>query len=520
VPGPSHSTAELDALLSAAAGDGPERPALAGGDLRLTYGELDAAVERVRHRLDRLAAADDGGAGLAGARVAVIAPNVPALVIGMFAAWRAGAVAVPLSARLREYELSRALEDAEAEAAVAVATHRGYSFADVLGALLAGLPALRGCLFVGEAGAVEREIVRDGRVQRPQRLSPRIAGILYTSGSTGVPKGALVEHSSLLRTAHAMADLLALTSADRTALPIPASHAFGLGCLLAGVARRGETVLLDSGISPGPLLDAVAGHGATVVHGSPPVFAGLVKAGPAALAGVRGGFVAGTSTPPGLLEALDAAHVRILNMFGMTELGAAACCRAEDPPAARYGTVGRPLPGYTFRTAGAGVDDPSVGELQVRGPHVTPGYHGRPELTAEAFDGGWFRTGDVGRIDAHGRIRVVGRLKDVVHVGGFSVFPAEVETFLLTHPAVAQAAVVGAPHPTLGEALKAFVVAREGGRLDPPALLRFARARIAGYKVPYGIEVVSEIPVLPSGKPDRAALRRRVEGSPLAPGRR
>ena len=507
----------LGSLLAAAAGPHPGRPALARAGGRLTYGELDAAAERLRHGLERLAAGSERGTGIAGSRIAVIAPNAPALVVGMFAAWRAGAVAVPLSARVREYELARTLEDAEVEAAIAVTAHRGYSFAGVLEDLLPSLPRLRACLFVDAAGAVERHAAREVRPPRPEPLAPEIAAILYTSGSTGVPKGALVRQESLLATARAMADVLALTPGDRTALPVPASHAFGLGCVLAAVATAGLTVLVDSGISREPLLAAVRDHAATVVHGSPSVFAALIVDAEERLAGVRTGFVAGAPTPPGLLEALDAAQVRILNLFGMTELGAAASCRLDDPPAARYETVGRALPGFEFRVAGP---DRSTGELQVRGPHVTPGYHRHPDLTAEAFDRGWFRTGDAGRIDAEGRIRIVGRVKDVVNVGGFNVFPAEVETFLLTHPAVAQAAVVGVPHPALGEALKAFVVARQGTELDAPDVVRFARAGIAGYKVPYAVEIVREMPVLPSGKPDRAALRDRDAGSPPTAGRR
>jgi acyl-CoA synthetase (AMP-forming)/AMP-acid ligase II len=140
---------------------------------------------------------------------------------------------------------------------------------------------------------------------------------------------------------------------------------------------------------------------------------------------------------------------------------------------------------------------------------VTPGYLGRPEQTAEAFDGDWFRTGDLGSIDADGYIRIEGRAKEVVHVGGFNVFPAEVEAFFLTHPGVAQVAVVGVPHERMGEALAAYVVPRPGAQLEPAELLRFARPRIAGYKLPYAIRVVAELPLLASGKPDRVALLAR-----------
>jgi acyl-CoA synthetase (AMP-forming)/AMP-acid ligase II len=164
----------------------------------------------------------------------------------------------------------------------------------------------------------------------------------------------------------------------------------------------------------------------------------------------------------------------------------------------RHQTAGRPLPGYELRS----VD----GELQVRGPHVTAGYHDEPELTAAAFDGPWFRTGDLGHVDERGCLRVTGRAKDVVLVGGFSVAPAEVESVLMTHPDVAGVVVVGVPHRRLGTALKAFVAPAGSRRPEAGALLRFARPRIAGYKLPYAIEIVDELPRLASGKPDRAAL--------------
>jgi acyl-CoA synthetase (AMP-forming)/AMP-acid ligase II len=212
---------------------------------------------------------------------------------------------------------------------------------------------------------------------------------------------------------------------------------------------------------------------------------------------VRTGFVAGATSPRELLERLDAVGMRILNLYGLTETGAITACVADDPPEARFTTVGRPLPGYDVRI--------EEGELHVRGPHVTPGYFRRPEETEAAFIDGWFRTGDLVEVE-DGYIRIAGRAKELVHVGGFNVFPAEVENVLLTHPEVVQAVVVGAPDERMGEVLRAFVVARPGSELVPAGLLAFARSKIAGYKLPYEISILPELPLLPSGKPDRRAL--------------
>jgi acyl-CoA synthetase (AMP-forming)/AMP-acid ligase II len=290
-----------------------------------------------------------------------------------------------------------------------------------------------------------------------------------------------------------------------TALIVPASHAFGLGCLLAALAAGSGCALVKAGFSLGPLRDAIQASGAAVLHGSPALFSRLLATEPDAIAPIRTGFVAGAHCPPVVLERLDESGARILNVFGMTEMGAACACSLEDPPEVRHETVGRPLPGFELRVAEReGPDEP--GELQVRGPHVTPGYLGRPDETAAAFDGEWFRTGDLGTIDRAGNVRIVGRAKEVVHVAGFNVFPAEVEAFLLTHPAVLQAVVVGVPHERMGEVLAAYVIPRPGSELEPGELLRFARPRIAGYKLPYAITVVEELPLLASGKPDRVAL--------------
>jgi fatty-acyl-CoA synthase len=151
------------------------------------------------------------------------------------------------------------------------------------------------------------------------------------------------------------------------------------------------------------------------------------------------------------------------------------------------------------------------GELEIRGPYVTPGYYRNRDETARAFSDGWFRTGDIGSLDSGNHLHISGRIKEAIQVAGLSVFPAEVEGFLVTHPDVVEAAVVGVPHDTMGEALRAFVVPRHGSGLAPPDLLRFARANIAGYKIPYAIHLVPELPHLPSGKADRSALARLAD---------
>jgi HIP---CoA ligase len=503
--------ARIDALLSQAAQRHPDRLALTSDDGSLEYRELNRAADRLVRRIVQSASARPGAAtaDLRGARIAIIAPNTPALVVALFAASWLEAVAVPLHARLREHEVRTILEDAEPTLVLSVPAYLGYSFLELLTRLLPGLPTVRSMLFLGPLGEVEGEVAGIGR-RAAEPLEGRFAAVLYTSGTTGAPRGALVSHARELEACCHLASVLSLTPADTTALVVPIAHAFGLTCLLASVASGGCSLLVQSTFSPRPLLDGVRKRGARVVHGPPMLFASLLTVRPEGLAGVRG-FVAGAPASCDLLERLDSAGSGILNLYGLTEAGAVTCCRPDDPAGVRHTSVGRPLPGFEVRIDEAATFEPGLGELEIRGPAVTPGYYRRdrvPELAEheEPFrEEGWFRTGDLAALEA-GCVRIAGRSKDLVNVGGFNVFPGEVESMLLGHADVVEAAVVGVPDDRLGEALRAFVVPRVGSDVTPAQLLAFARERLAGYKLPYSIRLVDALPLLPSGKLDRRAL--------------
>jgi acyl-CoA synthetase (AMP-forming)/AMP-acid ligase II len=491
-------------LLEAVQGH-PDRVALVGGAGQLTFAELSAAAERLAQRMHTAASRGGEAPDLRGARVAVVAPNVPGLLVALLAVWRLEAVAVPLSGRLRERELSLTLGDAEPALILSVPAHLGYSFVDLLERLLPELPTARGVLFLDALAEVQEE--RQGLGARSwEPLPAELAAILYTSGTTGLPKGALVTHAREAEGARHHVSELGLTPEDRVALVVPATHAFGFTCLLGAASAGVRAILVESSTSPRPVLEAIEREQATVLHGSPTLFTSLLKAAPERLAGVRG-FVAGASPSEVLLEQLDGAGMRILNLYGLTETGIVSSCRFHDPPRERHTTAGRPLPGFELRLAEADEQEAQLAELQLRGPSVTPGYHQRPAETAEAFaTDGWFRTGDLATFE-DGYLRIAGRVKELVNVGGFNVFPAEVEAVLLAHPDVLQAAVVGVADERTGEALRAFVVPCAGSDLTPARLLGFARERIAGYKLPYVIQLLPELPALPSGKPDRLALR-------------
>jgi len=487
---PTTDRQRLDLLLLDAVHAHRNRPAFQLGERLLTYGALDAGADRLAAQL----AAEPGD------RVAIIAPNVPALAVALLAAWQRGAVAVPLSARLREYELDAILLDAEPREVVTISAYRGQSFVELVVRLAARVRSLRAAFVVDDVGGVTDELNWETDRVQAERLGPDTALILYTSGTTGEPKGAVVPHIRETRAAAALGAILELGCDDRPAQAIPIAHAFGLTCVLTSLRAGACVVLADSSFSPRHLLAALRARRATLLHGSPALWISLLKAAPHRLQWIRAGLVGGAPVPSELVESLDRLGTRLLNVYGMTELGAASCCRLDDPPHVRYGTSGRALPGYELRIA----DD---GELLVRGESVTRGYLGRPNETARSLVDGWFRTGDLGSIDSADNLRITGRAKDVVNVAGFSVFPAEVEGFLLTHPDVAQAAVVSVGHEAMGQVLQAFVVPRPGSDVAPAELVRYARGKIADYKLPYGVRVVSELPTLASGKPDRLALR-------------
>jgi long-chain acyl-CoA synthetase len=477
----------LDGLLASALSERPGRAAVAYGDITLTFAELVSAADRLARDLSLEP----------GERVVIVAPNAPALLAGMFAAWRAGAVAVPLSARLRRFELNRALADAQPSVVISVSSHGGFALAQALQELSGGATTLRARAVVDDRG----EMVDSSQwraQQRPEPSADDVAAILYTSGTTGEPKGALVPHRLASAEARNLPELLGADAEAPYGLVAPASHAFGLGCALCGIAAGAMAVLVDSTTSVDPLRRAMEDHRAPILHGTPPLFARVLRA--SAAPALRGGFVAGSWCPPDLLEALEDRGARILNLYGMTEIGAAVACRPDDPPEVRYRTVGRALPGYEVRVDGQG------GEIQVRSGYLPSGYQSRPWGSEDLAEGGWFRTGDLGELHPDGSLAIAGRAKEVIHVGGFNVFPAEVEAFLATHPAIADAAVIGIPHPVLGEAPQAFVVPAGGATLEPREVISFARGGVAGYKVPYAVRVVQELPLLSSGKTDRRAL--------------
>jgi malonyl-CoA/methylmalonyl-CoA synthetase len=451
-----------------------------------------------------------------GDRVTVQAPKSPAYLGLYLGCLRAGLVFHPLNDGYRPEELRFLLDDAEPALAVCDPAAAGQ-----FGALLSarGTPVLtldaRGEGTVADAARAQVQV-------QDFATRPRVAGdgavLLYTSGTTGRPKGALVTHGNLVANATALVSAWGFTPADRLLHALPVYHAHGL---FVGI---GCTLLAGASMLFLPRFDAaeVVRHlpSCTVMMGVPTFYvrllaeAGLTRE---ATECVRL-FISGSAplTPATFAAFRERTGHAILERYGMTETG----MNTSNPlhGERRPGSVGRPLPGVIVRiaddTAGG---EAGVGEIELRGPNVFPGYWRAPEATREAFTAdGFFRTGDLGRVSDDGYLDIVGRSKDLVISGGLNVYPREVELELDALGGVAESAVIGAPHPDLGEAVVALVVLEPGSPADEArlvdALVDALRGRLAGFKLPKRVLAVAELPRNSMGKVDKARLRREHAG--------
>jgi long-chain acyl-CoA synthetase len=467
----------------------------------LTWAEVDARVGEAAATL-RAHGAQPGD------RVAIALPNSVAFAVAFWGALRAGAVVVPVNPAYTPREQQHIVTDSTPTLLIrstellpeAVEADAGRGAAD------------SGWRAPGEPGPLSEAVPRSAPAQPPSNT----AVICYTSGTTGAPKGALLTHDNFLSNLRAFAglDALRLTEDDVPLGLLPFFHIFGLNVILNAAALHGASVLVMDHFSPAGSLKALAEHGVTVAYGAPPVFAAWCAVGEdeaPPLPRLRAAVSGADSLPERVWHGFHHRFgVPIQESYGLTETAPGLTSNAAAPEP-RAGTVGMPLPGVEIRLVGpdgAVVGAGQPGEIVARGPNVFGGYHGRPDATAEVLDAdGWFRTGDLGEWDADGYLRIIGRLKDMVIVSGFNVYPREVEEVLLEHPGVADAAVVGIPDGRTGERVRAVVVPADGHTLDEAALLAHCRERLARYKLPREVVLVAALPRRTTGKVSRDTLR-------------
>jgi malonyl-CoA/methylmalonyl-CoA synthetase len=466
----------IPAVASALARDAPDRPVLhdpARG--WLSRGQLE---ERSAGVAGRLAAA-----GLvAGDRVLFSAEPSAALVEDHVAALRLGLVVVPVNTAYQESEVCHIVADARPAAAIVERQEMAaWIRAAAPGTIVTGTDVDLG----------------DGAVPALDRSEPQDPAMLcFTSGTTGRPKGAVLSHANLLASVHAVRLAWRWCEEDRLVLALPLFHVHGLAVGLHGTLVSGGSAVLVPRFSADGVLDAIADHAATLFFGVPTMYSRLAASPRAAGLGRLRLCVSGSAPlDPDLHERIrDGAGQVVLERYGMTE----TLMLVSNPYAGerRPGTVGWPLPGVELR-----IEGDEEGEILVRGPNVFAGYWERPDADALAFaPGRWLRTGDIGRLD-DGYLRIVGRSKELIISGGFNVYPREVEDVLLSHPAVAEVAVVGLPSEEWGETVTAFVVAATpAAPPDPDELIAYARTRLARFKCPRAIRLIGALPRNAMGK--------------------
>ncbi|MFN2389558.1 MAG: long-chain fatty acid--CoA ligase [Actinomycetota bacterium] len=488
-------------LLRAAADAHPDGSALVGpGRPPVTFREWDAEADRVARALPGL------GVG-PGDRVALGMHNVPEFAFAYFGVLRAGAVAVPLNVMLTEPEVERILDDAGA---------RMVLTAPPFDAVVDRAAASLGCADrVISTDRWERLGPLDGPPVTGNAGDGDLAVLAYTSGTTGEPRGAMLSHGNLIANLRQQMAVPEdeVTRDDVLLLALPLFHIFGLNVTLGLVVLNGATGVLVERFDPVETLRLIERHKVTVLFGAPPMYVGWLRAAADDTYDLSSVRIAVSGAAPLAIDVLHAFKKRfgidVFEGYGMTETAPTITSgRVSERP--RPGSVGKPLPEIELRLVdedGRDVELGDPGEIVVRGPNVFSGYWQRPEETEQSLRDGWFSTGDVAVRDEDGYLYLVDRKRDLILVSGFNVFPSEVENALLRHPAVAEAAVIGVPHPYSGEAVRAYVVLETGATLTERELLADVSTRLARFKCPDRIEIVDELPHLLTGKVLRRALR-------------
>ncbi|MFI7639487.1 AMP-binding protein [Nonomuraea sp. NPDC049400] len=493
----------LPRMLRDQAANHPEATVVADGGTRMTLSELRAGATKIARGLIALGVAP-------GDRVALWGLNSAFWVRHAFGIWDAGAVIVPLSSRYKGIEAAQLIEKTGAKVLITGAGPSATPLADLL-------PPLPGLQHPSDLRALAARVTAREAEERALAIGPDdLCEIMSTSGTTGVPKGVMLDHAQILRGYWDWSEIVTLDERDRYPIIAPFSHGFGLNAgLIACVLRRATMVPIPV-FTPDALMSLISAERITVLAGPPTLFHRILDEldrGSWDVSSLRVAICGAAAVPPSLITRLveRVGLERMINAYGLMEGTVVSMTRAGDPIDVIAGTTGRPVPGIEVRIVdddGKEVAAGERGEILQRGYGVMRGYWGEPARTAEAVDrDGWLHTGDVGVLDPSGNLAIVDRKKELYIVNGFNVSPAEVESLLLREGSLAQAAVVGVPDAASGEAGLAYVVPRPGCSADPESLLAWARANMSNYKVPKRVVVVGSLPTNVNGKVDKLALR-------------
>jgi long-chain acyl-CoA synthetase len=472
-----------------------ERTALVAGNRRWTYRELDIAVSTLAGGL--------AGLGLrCGDRLGLHLPNWPEFALAYYAAQKCGLVPLSLNVTYKAEEIEYIVGDAQPAAVIT---------ADPVSANLPSrdrMPSVRHLL-----NAKDLASLRGARRRALELDRESTAAILYTSATTGRPKGVMLTHANIVSNAYATVHHLRMTAEDRGLCALPMFHCFGQNAIMNSLVTAGGTMIMHERFVPDAFVDAIAAHRVTVFYAVPTMYIlFLAMERPLDFSSVRLYFSAAAILPTDVERRWHERFGRWIQQgYGLTETSPFASYNHDV--AFKPGSVGTPIENVEMKVAdetGRELPDGELGEILIKGPNVMKGYFGNPPATAEAIRGGWLRSGDVGYRDPDGYYYVVDRVKDMINVSGFKVFPREVEEVLFRHPAVKEAAVVGRPDPVRGEAVAAYVVLNAGVRASVEELQAVCRAAVAPYKVPETIQFIDALPKNPTGKILKKDLRARA----------
>ncbi|QGK68999.1 AMP-binding protein [Allosaccharopolyspora coralli] len=488
------------------AGSAPNAVALRAGDEVWTYAQLRDASAAFGGELRALGARP-------GDRVLLVAPTVAEFVVAYLAGQLLGTVVITMNTMATEPEIDYVVEDSGASLLIA------WHEASLAASRVAEERDLSFRVLAPGAGA------RSGTpVDEPvERNLDDTAVLLYTSGTTGRPKGVELTVGNLLDTARTFVEQLDLTSQDRFGTALPLFHVFGQAVCLNTVLTTGASMSLLSPFEPVAMLEMIRRDRLTTVAGVPTMWNAMLHAsgdfGPADFADLRLASSGGASLPGEVITAFsDRFGCTILEGYGLTESSGAATYNAPDRQQ-RIGSVGIPLPGTDVEIRnldGEPVPAGDVGEVFLRGPSVMKGYWNRPDATAADLAGGWLRTGDLGRVDEDGYLYIVDRAKDLIIRGGYNVYPREVEEVLYEHPDIVEVAVLGVADDAYGEEVAAVVATRSGAPIDEDELRTWAKERLSPYKVPHRFRFVDTLPKGPSGKILKRAIDRDALENPAS----
>jgi long-chain acyl-CoA synthetase len=481
----------------------PDHPALLFEGRALTYRELN-------DRAGRLASALGAHGVRRGDRVALYLPNIPEFAVCYLGALKAGAVAVSINAIFKADEVAFIVNDASARVLFTTGDLLGQVRRETcpsLGHVVVvegdgqGQPALAAWL---AAGAPARGLDLD-------RDEPAV--LLYTSGTTGVPKGATLSHGNVVFNDYACAHHMGVRQTDRLLCFLPLFHVFGQNAIMNAAFAACATVVLHRRFVPDQVLDSIQRERATMFFAVPTIFINLLAADLSRwdLASIRYEFSAAATMPQEISRRWTERFGRpVYEGYGLTECSPFACYNHDFRH--KFGSVGTAVENVELKILdpdGHELPRGEWGEICINGPGVMKGYWGRPADTAAAIRGGWLRSGDIGTMDDEGYVFIVDRVKDMINVSGFKVWPAEVEQVLYRHPAVREAAIYGVADPVKGEAVKASIVLRPGAAATAGEVIAYCRERMAVYKAPAEVEFVAELPKSATGKILKRVLRAR-----------